>query len=309
MKSKAHFKKGVELDLNPTPVDDIKQLDSEDMEDYSEDNMDEDDDIDDEDDDEEAVDKLGWRKTQSDFDAARSLLRLSQVFPSQIPQSNHAKAGILPFDHRPVSYPYQSPLSVTESEVQINHQTRTQISSPLQSSSRLEVPPVPITTVFNNPVVIQTTPADLRHHVKAVLNSSPKSIVNKPMDLSRFGGSKELEQISKSQVAGSQSSKKPKALFRQPTTNGPSQKYTRYFLNFVKFLNYATVLIVNILISVFLKMDEVNVWCVIRYLINLVNYNCTSIYIILNNHSDVKAAKNHSELNICFKNTWILART
>lgn len=234
MKSKAHFKKGVELDLNPMPVDDNKQFDSEDMEDYS-DNMDEDDDIDDEDDDEEVVDKLGWRKTQSDFDAARSLLRLSQVCPSQnIPQSNHAKAGILPYDHRPVSYPYQSPLSITESEIQTNHQNRTQISSPLQSSSRLEVSPVPSTTVFNNSVVVQTTPTDLRHNVNAILNSSPKSIVNKPMDLSRFGGSKEVEQVSKSQVPGSQSPKKPKALFRQPTTNGPSQKYTRYFLHFVR---------------------------------------------------------------------------
>ncbi|XP_025412771.1 gastrula zinc finger protein xFG20-1-like isoform X3 [Sipha flava] len=226
MKSKAHFKKGVELDLNPMPIDDIKQFDSEDMEDYSEDNMDDDDDIDDEDDDEEAVDKLGWRKTQSDFDAARSLLRLSQVCPSQIPQSNHAKAGILPYDHRPVSYPYQSPLSIAEFEFQINYQNRTQMSSPMQTSNRLEVSPVSSTTVFNNPVVVQTTPTDLRHNVSAILNSSPKSIVNKPMDLSRFGGTKELEQINKSQVAGSQSSKKPKALFRQPTTNGPSQKYT-----------------------------------------------------------------------------------
>jgi hypothetical protein len=236
MKSKAHFKKGVELDLNPMPIDDIKQFDSEDMEDYSEDNMDDDDDIDDEDDDEEAVDKLGWRKTQSDFDAARSLLRLSQVCPSQIPQSNHAKAGILPYDHRPVSYPYQSPLSIAEFEFQINYQNRTQMSSPMQTSNRLEVSPVSSTTVFNNPVVVQTTPTDLRHNVSAILNSSPKSIVNKPMDLSRFGGSKELEQINKSQVAGSQSSKKPKALFRQPTTNGPSQKYTRYFFTFCSIL-------------------------------------------------------------------------
>jgi len=237
MKSKAHFKKGVEQDQNPMSMDDIKQLDSEDMEDYSEDNMDEDDDIDDEDDDEEAVDKHGWRKTQSDFDAARSLLRLSQVYPSQLPQSNHAKAGILPYDHRPVSYPYQSLLTLAESEVKNNHQYQKQISPPLQSGSSLSVPPpLPVpptpTTIFNNPEMIQTAPADLRHNVNAILSSSPKAIVNKPMDLSRFGGSKEVEQINKPQVT-SQSPKKPKALFRQPTTNGPSQKYTRYLSCFI----------------------------------------------------------------------------
>jgi uncharacterized Zn-finger protein len=228
MKSKAHFKKGVEQDQNPMSMDDIKQLDSEDMEDYSEDNMDEDDDIDDDDDDEEAVDKHGWRKTQSDFDAARSLLRLSQVCPSQMPQSNHAKAGILPYDHRPVSYPYQSLLTLAESEVKNNHQYQKQISPPLQSGSSILVPPplpVPPTPVFNNPEMIQSAPADLRHNVNAILSSSPKTMVNKPMDLSRFGGSKELEQINKPQ-ATLQSPKKPKALFRQPTTNGPSQKYT-----------------------------------------------------------------------------------
>lgn len=238
MKSKAHFKKGVEQDQNPMSQDDIKQLDSEDMEDYSEDNMDEDDDIDEDDDDEEAVDKHGWRKTQSDFDAARSLLRLSQVCPSQIPHSNHAKAGILPYDHRPVSYPYQSPLSLNEPEVLNNHYNQKRSSPPLQSRSRLEVSPVPLTTAFNNSEVItttvfnnsevtRTTSIDLRHNVNAMLNSTPKSIVNKPIDLSRFGGSKELEQISKPQVV-LPSPKKPKALFRQPTTNGPSQKYTRY---------------------------------------------------------------------------------
>lgn len=230
MKSKAHFKKGAEQDQNPMSMDDIKQLDSEDMEDYSEDNMDEDDDIDDEDDDEEAVDRHGWRKTQSDFDAARSLLRLSQVCPSQIPQSNHAKAGILPYDHRPVSYPYQSLLALTESEVvKSNHQYQKQISPPLQAGSHLVVlpSPVPPTTIFNNPEIIKKTSADLRHNVNAILSSTPKALVNKPMDLSRFGGSKELEQTNKSQVL-LQSPKKPKALFRQPTTNGPSQKYTRY---------------------------------------------------------------------------------
>lgn len=229
MKSKAHFKKGVEQDQNPMSMDDIKQLDSEDMEDYSEDNMDEDDDIDDEDDEEEAVDRHGWRKTQSDFDAARSLLRLSQVCPSQIPQSNHAKAGILPYDHRPVSYPYQSPLTLTEPEVKNNHQYQKQISPPLQpgNSHLVSSSPIPPTTVFNNSEAIQKTPTDLRHNVNAILSSSPKAAVNKPMDLSRFGGNKELEQINKSQVI-LQSPKKPKALFRQPTTNGPSQKYTRY---------------------------------------------------------------------------------
>lgn len=252
MKSKAHFKKGVEQDQNPMSQDDIRQLDSEDMEDYSEDNMDEDDDIDDDDDDEEAVDKHGWRKTQSDFDAARSLLRLSQVCPSQIPPSNHAKAGILPYDHRPVSYPYQSPLSLNEPEVQNiqnNHHSLKQSSPPLQSGSRLEVSPIPLktafnnsevnktmvfnnseiikTTVFNNLEVIKTTSIDLRHNVNAMLNSTPKAMVNKPIDLSRFGGSKELEQTSKPQLV-LPSPKKPKALFRQPTTNGPSQKYTRY---------------------------------------------------------------------------------
>lgn len=244
MKSKAHFKKGVEQDQNPMSQDDIKQLDSEDMEDYSEDNMDEDDDIDDDDDDEEAVDKHGWRKTQSDFDAARSLLRLSQVCPSQIPSSNHAKAGILPYDHRPVSYPYQSPLSLNEPEVktiQNNHHSQKKSSPPLQSGSRLEVSPVPLKTafnnsevnktmVFNNSEVIKTTSIDLRHNVNAMLNSTPKAMVNKPIDLSRLGSSKELEQTSKPQLV-LPSPKKPKALFRQPTTNGPSQKYTRYVKN------------------------------------------------------------------------------
>lgn len=225
MKSKAHFKKGVEQDLNPMSMDDTKQFDSEDMEDYSEDNMEEDDDIDDEEEDDEVVDKLGWRKTQSDFDAARSLLRLSQVCPSQIPQSSHAKAGILPYDHRPVSYPYQSPLSLTETEVKSN-QNQKQITPPMQSGSRLEMPLLPSTTVFNNPEIIQTS-SDLRHNVNAILNSSPKSVVNKPMDLSRFGGSKDLEPTNKIPVI-LPSPKKPKALFRQPTTNGPSQKYTRY---------------------------------------------------------------------------------
>lgn len=235
MKSKAHFKKGVEQDLNPMSTDDIRQLDSEDMEDYSEDNMDEDDDIDDEDDDEEAVDKHGWRKTQSDFDAARSLLRLSQVCPSQLPQTNHAKAGILPYDHRPVSYPYQSLLSVSESEVQNSSQNLKLISPPLQPVSRIEVSPaIPPTTVFNNPEIIQTIPTDLRHNVNAILKSSPKATLNKPMDLSRFGGNKEVEQTNKPSVVLS-SPKKPKALFRQPTTNGPSQKYTRY-LSYFKML-------------------------------------------------------------------------
>lgn len=233
MKSKAHFKKGVEQE-NPMSADDIKQLDSEDMEDYSEDNMDEDDDIDDEDDDEEAVDKHGWRKNQSDFDAARSLLRLSQVCPTQIPQSNHAKAGILPYGYRPVSYPYQSPLLTTDSELKKNHQNQKQISPILQSGSCLEVSPVPPTTVYNNPEIIQTTSTDLRHNVNAILNSSSKVMVNnKPMDLSRFGSSKELEQTNKPQVVPT-SLKKPKALFRQPTTNGPSQKYTRYLSYFIK---------------------------------------------------------------------------
>lgn len=231
MKSKAHFKKGVEQDHNPMSVDDSKQLDSEDMEDYSEDNMDEDDDIDDEDEDEEVVDKLGWRKTQSDFDAARSLLRLSQVCPSQIPQSSHAKAGILPYDHRPVSYPYQSPLPLVESEVQNNHQNQKQVSLPLQPGSRLAVSPIPSSTSFNNVETVQTTPTDLRHNVNAILNSSPKAMVNKPMDLSCFGGSKDSEQTNKTQLL-LPSPKKPKALFRQPTTNGPSQKYTRYLLFF-----------------------------------------------------------------------------
>lgn len=229
MKSKAHFKKGVQQDQNPMSADEVKQLDSEDMEDYSEDNMDEDDDIDDEDDDEEAVDKHGWRKTQSDFDAARSLLRLSQVCPSQIPQTNHAKAGILPYDYRPVSYPYQSLLSRTESEIKKNHQNQKQISPSLQSGSRLEVSPGSPTIVFNNSETIQTTSKDLRHNANSILNSSSKVIVNKPIDLSRFGSNKELEQTNKSQVLLT-SMKKPKALFRQPTTNGPSQKYTRYKL-------------------------------------------------------------------------------
>lgn len=229
MKSKAHFKKGVEQDHNPMSMDEIKQLDSEDMEDYSEDNMDEDDDIDDEDDEEEAVDKLGWRKTQSDFDAARSLLRLSQVYPSQIPQSNHAKAGILPYDHRPVSYPYQSPLTQTEPEIHKNHPAQKQISPSLQSSNHHEVlPPVPPISVFNNVEVVKTTASDLKHNVNAILNNTPKpTVLQKPIDLSRFGGNKEVEQIIKPQVV-LPSPKKPKALFRQPTTNGPSQKYTRY---------------------------------------------------------------------------------
>lgn len=228
MKSKAHFKKGVEQDQNPMSMDDIKQLDSEDMEDYSEDNMDEDDDIDDEDEDDEVIDKLGWRKTQSDFDAARSLLRLSQVYPSHIPQSNHAKAGILPYDHRPVSYPYQSPVSLAESKVHNNHYTQKQISPPLQSGSHREVSsPVTPTTVFNSSENNKTTATDLKHNVNSILNNSPKAVVNKPMDLSRFGGSKEIEQTNKPQLVLS-SPKKPKALFRQPTTNGPSQKYTRY---------------------------------------------------------------------------------
>lgn len=227
MKSKAHFKKGAEQDQSPMSVDDIKQLDSEDMEDYSEDNMDEDDYIDDEDDDEEAVDKLGWRKTQSDFDAARSLLKLSQVFPSQIPQSHHAKAGILPYDHRPVSYPYPS-----EPEIQNNHQNQKQISppvqinTPVQSGMCVDVPPITSVSVLNNSETIKKTSADLKHNVNAILNSSPKPTVNKPMDLSRFASSKELEQTNKPQVV-IPSPKKPKALFRQPTTNGPSQKYTR----------------------------------------------------------------------------------
>jgi len=236
MKSKAHFKKGVEQDQNPLFQDDIKQFDSEDMEDYSEDNMDEDDDMDDDDEEEEAVDKHGWRKTQSDFDAARSLLRLSQVCPSQTPHSNHAKAGILPYDHRPVSYPYQSPLSLIESEVQNNHHIQKQVSPPLQSGSCLEVSLVPSTTVFNNSEIIKITPTDLKHNVNAILSSSPKvTTVNKPMDLSRVGGSKEPEQTNKPQVLPSP--KKPKALFRQPTTNGPSQKYTRYLSYFIRLLN------------------------------------------------------------------------
>lgn len=224
MKSKAHFKKGVEQ--GPIFMDDVRQPDSEDMEDDSEDNIDEDDDVDDEDEDEEAVDKLGWRKTQSDFDAARSLLRLSQLCPSQIPQSNHAKAGILPYDHRPVSYPYQSPLSLTESDVQNNHKSQKLISPPLQPGNSSDVSPAVPTTIFNNPETVQT-PSDLKHNVNAILNNNTKAIVNKPMDLSRFGGSKELEPLNKPQVV-LQSPKKPKALFRQPTTNGPSQKYTRY---------------------------------------------------------------------------------
>lgn len=241
MKSKAHFKKGVEQeqDQNQMSMDDIRQLDSEDMEDYSEDNMDDDDDIDDEDDDDEVVDKLGWRKTQSDFDAARSLLRLSQVCPSQISHSNHAKAGILPYDHRPVSYPYLSPLLVTEPEVLNNLQNQKPNSSPLQSGNHLqavEVSPVQSTTILNTTEVIRKTSTELKHNVNAILNSSPKVIANKPIDLSRFGGSKEPEQINKPLVIV-QSPKKPKALFRQPTTNGPSQKYTRYLLHIIKLLN------------------------------------------------------------------------
>lgn len=233
MKSKAHFKKGAEQDQSPLSMDDIKQFDSEDMEDYSEDNMDEDDDIEDEDDEEEAVDKLGWRKTQSDFDAARSLLRLSQVYPSQIPQSNHAKAGILPYDHRPVSYPYQSLLSQTEPEVKKNHIIQKQISPPLQHGLRHGVSPPAPPTAFSHPEVVKTAATDLKHNVNAILNSSPKPLVNKPMDLSRFGDSKEIEQtVIKPQLVLT-SPKKPKALFRQPTTNGPSQKYTRYLPHFL----------------------------------------------------------------------------
>lgn len=55
-------------------------------------------------------------------------------------------------------------------------------------------------------------------------------------------------------------------------------------------------------------MAEVNVWYAIRYLTNPVNYNCTSTYIILNNHFGVKVVKNHSELSICFKNIWTPVR-
>lgn len=228
MKSKAHFKKGAEQDQYPMSMDDIKQIDSEDMEDYSEDNMEEDDDIDDEDDEEEVMDKLEWRKTQSDFDAARSLLRLSQVYPSQILQSNHAKAGILPYNHRPVSYPYQSSLSLTEPDVKKNHFIQNQISPPLQHGPHHRMSPSAPSTAFSHPEIIKTTATDLKHNMNAILNNSPKPTVNKPMDLSRFGDSKEVEQtIIKPQLA-LPSPKKPKALFRQPTTNGPSQKYTRY---------------------------------------------------------------------------------
>jgi len=75
------------------------------------------------------------------------------------------------------------------------------------------------------------------HNVNTILNSNPKAIINKPIDLSRFGSSKETEQIIKPQLVVP-SPKKPKALFRQPTTNGPSQKYTRYFLYIIKFRLY-----------------------------------------------------------------------
>ncbi|XP_050440922.1 uncharacterized protein LOC126845925 [Adelges cooleyi] len=228
MKSKAHFKKGVEQDLNPSSSDEVKQLDSEDMEDYSEDNMDEEDDMDEDEDDDDTLDRLGWRKSQSDFDAARSLLRLSQVCPSQSPQTNHAKAGILPYDHRPVSYPYQSPLPQTEPEVQTNHQQIVPVkpvSQSLQSSNYSAVSTShPLTVPNTMPVTVQSTATDLRQF-NSIPNNGQKAMGNKPMDLSRFAGNKEVEHATKTPTIVSPP-KKPKALFRQPTTNGPSQKYT-----------------------------------------------------------------------------------
>ncbi|XP_050548897.1 uncharacterized protein LOC126910392 isoform X2 [Daktulosphaira vitifoliae] len=225
MKSKAHFKKGVEQDLNQSSSDEVKQLDSEDMEDYSEDNLDEDDDVDEEEEDDDILDRLSWRKSQSDFDAARSLLRLSQVTPSQIPQSNHAKAGILPYDHRPVSYPYQSPLPLTESEMLGNNLPEKQISLSAQPCNYSAVSSgLPTSSPDTIPATLQSRPSDLRQF-NSVSNNNQKTNGNKPIDLSRFGNNLESDHGNKLHTIISPP-RKPKALFRQPTTNGPSQKYT-----------------------------------------------------------------------------------
>lgn len=128
MKSKAHYKKCIELGITPVPtvVDDscvdetilahqqaLRAVQGYDPEESEEEEDDEEDD-DDEDDDEEEEDDVDEWKCRLEREAARSLLTLSETIQSAT-QRQYANAGLVALSARPNTYPYSFTMCCTGS--------------------------------------------------------------------------------------------------------------------------------------------------------------------------------------------------
>lgn len=126
MKSKAHYKKCIELGITPVPtvVDDscvdesilARQQALRADQDYdpeeSEDDEDEDDDDDEDEDDEEEEEEAEEWKCRLEREAARSLLTLSETIQSAT-QRQYADAGLVAISARPNTYPYSFTMCCT----------------------------------------------------------------------------------------------------------------------------------------------------------------------------------------------------